>query len=121
MQEVSIIPEDTSTGYFNVNCTFLTGSRAKGCAVEVFNETMDLVFNRNISRLLPTSSYAIDNISVSINGTYMIYVYVWDKYGRVDKSLVVMSKLVRVATKGYQGDNKENTSVNSKYYVVTSN
>ena len=51
----------------------------------------------------------------------MIYVYVWDEYGRVNKSLVVMSKLVRVATKGYQVDNKENTSVNSKYYVVKNN
>ena len=82
---------------------------------------MNLVFNRNISRLSSTSSYAVDNISLNINGTYIIYVYVWDEYGRVNKSLVVMSKLVRVATKGYQVDNKENTSVNSKYYVVKNN
>ena len=82
---------------------------------------MDLVFNRNISRLSPTSSYAVDNFSLNINGTYMIYVYVWDEYDRVNKSLVVMSKLVRVATKDYQVDNRENTSVNSKYYVVKNN
>ena len=68
---------------------------------------MDLVFKQNISRLLPTSSYAVDNISLSINGTYTIYVYVWDKYGRVNKSLVVLTKRVKVAI-SYQEDKNDN-------------
>ena len=116
VQEVSIIPETISTGYFIINCTILNGSQAKGCAIDIFNnETMDLIFNQNIRRLSSTSSYAVDNISLSINGTYEIYIYVWDKYGRVIKSLVVMTKLVRVAIISYQGKRNENTSINGKY------
>ena len=110
-----------STGYFIINCTILNGSQAKGCAIEIFNETMDLIFTQNISRLSSSSSYAVDNISLSINGTYTIYIYVWDKYGRVNKSLVVMTKLVRVATISYQGNKNENTSINGKCYVLISN
>ena len=53
--------------------------------------------SENISHLLLTSSYAVDNISLSINGTYMIYVYVWDRYGSVNKLLVVTTKRVRAA------------------------
>ena len=103
-------------GYFSINCTFLPGSLAKGCAIEVFNETMDLVFKQNISRLLPTSSYAVDNISLSINGTYTIYVYVWDKYGRVNKSLVVLTKRIRVAI-SYQEDKNDNMSINGIWSI----
>ena len=83
----------------------------KGYAIEIFNETMDLVFDENISRLSPTSSYAVDNISLNINGTYMIYVYVWDIYGKVNKSLVVMTKRVRVAI-NYQEDKNDGMSIN---------
>ena len=61
VQEV-IIPEDTSTGYFIINCTFLPGSQAKGCAIEVFNDTEKFMFNQNISRLSSTSLYAVDRI-----------------------------------------------------------
>ena len=74
---------------------------------------MVLVFNQNISRLSPTSSYAVDNISLNINGTYMIYVYIWDRYGRVNKSLVVTTKRVRV-TISYQEDKNTSMSNNSK-------
>ena len=85
----------------------------KGCAIEIFNETTDLVFNQNIHRLSSTSSYVVDNISLSINGTYTIYIYVWNRYGRVNKSFVVMKKLVRVAI-GYQEDKNTSMSNNSK-------
>ena len=74
---------------------------------------MDFVFNQNILRLSPGSSCAVDNISLSINGTYEIYIYVWDRYGRVNKSLVVMTKLVRVAI-SYQEDKNTSMSNNSK-------
>ena len=96
VQEVNIVPEDTSTGHFSINCTFLPGSLAKGYYIEIFNETMDLVFDENVTHLLPTSSYAVDNISLNINGTYMIYVYVWDRYGKVNKSFVVITKKIRM-------------------------
>ena len=66
------------------------------------------MFNQNTSRLSPTSSYAVDNISLSINGTYTIYVYVWDRYGKVNKLLVVMTKRVRVAI-NYQEDYKNDS------------
>ena len=72
---------------------------------------MDLVFNQNISRLLPTSSYGVDNISLNINGTYTIYVYVWNRYGKVNKSLMVMTKRVRVAI-NYQEDKNDSISIN---------
>ena len=74
---------------------------------------MVLVFNQNIHRLSPTSSYAIDNISLSINGTYMIYVYVWNRYGRVNKSFVVTTKRVKVVI-SYQEDKNTSMSNNSK-------
>ena len=83
----------------------------KGYAIEIFNETMDLVFDENISRLSPTSSYAVDNISLNINGTYMIYVYVWNRYGRVNKSFVVITKRVRVAI-SYQEYKNDSMSIN---------
>ena len=83
----------------------------KGYAIEIFNETMDLVFDENISRLSLTSSYAVDNISLNINGTYTIYVYIWDRYGSVNKSLVVMTKRVRVAI-NYQEDKNDGMSIN---------
>ena len=41
----------------------------------------------------------------------MIYVYIWDKYGRVNKSLVVTTKRVRVAI-SYQEDKNDNISIN---------
>ena len=66
-------------GYFSINCTFLPGSQANGCAIEVFNDTGDFLFTQNISCLLSTSLYAVDNISTCLtnNGTYTIYVYIW--------------------------------------------
>ena len=97
VQEV-IIPEDTSTGYFIINCTFLAGSQAKGCSIEVFNDTGKSMFNQNISRLSSTSLYAVDNSSTCLtnNGTYTIYVYIWDRYGRVNKSLEVSQRPLTV-------------------------
>ena len=97
IQEV-IIPEDTSTGYFSINCTFLPGSLAEGCTIEIFNKAGEHIFNQNISRLSSTSSYAVDNSSTCLtnNGTYTIYVYIWDKYGRVNKSLEVAQRLLTV-------------------------
>ena len=98
MQEVNIIPEDTSTGYFIIKCTFLPGSQAKGCVIEVFNKSGDFLFSQNISRLSSTSLYAVDNSSTCLtnNGTYTIYVYIWDKYGRVNKSLEVAQRSLTV-------------------------
>ena len=72
---------------------------------------MDLVFDENVTHLLLTSSYTVDNISLNINGTYMIYVYVWNRYGKVNKSFVVMTKRVRVAI-SYQEDKNDSMSIN---------
>ena len=74
---------------------------------------MVLVLNQDIRRLSPGSLYAVNNISLSINGTYEIYIYVWNRYGRVNRSLVVMTKLVRVAI-SYQEDKNTSMSNNSK-------
>ena len=97
VQEV-IVSEDISTGYFIINCTFLTGSQAKGCTIEVFNDTGVFLFSQNIHRLSSTSLYAVDNISTCLanNRTYTIYVYIWDKYGRVNKSLEVAQRSLTV-------------------------
>ena len=51
IQEV-IIPVDTSTGYFSINCTFLTGSQAKGCAIEVFNDNLLEIVRRPLTVIL---------------------------------------------------------------------
>ena len=97
IQEV-IISKDTSTGYFIINCTFLPRSLAKGCAIEVFNKAGEYIFSQNISRLSSTSLFAVDNSStcLSNNGTYTIYVYIWDRYGRVNKSLEVAQRSLTV-------------------------
>ena len=78
VQEV-VITENTSTGNFTVNCTFLPGSQAKGCVLEVFNKAGEYIFSQNIHRLSSTSLYAVDNSSTCLtnNGTYTIYVYIW--------------------------------------------
>ena len=93
-----VIPENTSSGKFSVNCTFLPGSQAKGCAIEVFNKAGEYIFSQNIHRLSSTSLYAVDNSSIYLNnnGTYTIYVYIWDKYDRVNKSLEVAQRPLTV-------------------------
>ena len=117
VQEVSIVPEDISTGYFSINCTFLTGSQVKGCAIDVVNnDTGEYIFNQNISRLQSTSLYAIANTtkSLTVNGTYIVHVYIWDEYGGIDTSLVVASKLVNVALSYQENNNMSN--INCKWY-----
>ena len=56
------------------------------------------MFNQNISRLSSTSLYAVGNSSTCLtnNGTYIIYVYIWDKYSRLNKSLEVAQRLLTV-------------------------
>ena len=73
VQKVTI-PDDSSTGHFSINCTILPRSQAKGCAIEVFKKSGEYIFNQEIDRFSSTSSYAVDNISLSINGTYTIFV-----------------------------------------------
>ena len=85
-------------GKFSVNCTFLPGSQARGCAIEVFNKAEEYIFSQNIHRLSSTSLCALDNSSKCLtnNGTYTIYVYIWDRYGSVNKSLEVAQRLLTV-------------------------
>ena len=86
------------TGNFSINCTFLPGSQAKGCAIEVFNKAGEYIFSQNIHHLSSTSLYAVNNSNTCLtkNGTCIIYVYIWDKYDRVNKSLEVAQRLLTV-------------------------
>ena len=78
-----------------LNCTFAQGSTVKGCIASLLLVTATLQPEIPIlARAILTDNTAVDCLTLSENGNYLISVYDWEKDGEISSKPAVVKWII---------------------------